>query len=73
MDSAAFMNFSDETMKDGALTAKEKELIAVAVAHTTGCSYCIDVHTKGAKKQGVSKEELAESIFVASALKAGSA
>jgi AhpD family alkylhydroperoxidase len=70
---SSFMNFSDETMKDGALTAKEKELIAVAVAHTTGCSYCIDVHTKGAKKQGVSKEELAESIFVASALKAGSA
>jgi AhpD family alkylhydroperoxidase len=52
---------------------KEKELIAVAVAHTTGCPYCIDIHSKAAKKVGVTKEELAESILVATALKAGSA
>ncbi|MBM7572493.1 carboxymuconolactone decarboxylase family protein [Aquibacillus albus] len=69
----AFIDFDQQSMKDGALTAKEKELVAIAVAHTTGCPYCIDVHTKGAKKQGVTKEELAESIFVATALKAGSA
>lgn len=70
---AAFIDFDSKSMKDGALTAKEKELIAVAVAHTTGCPYCIDIHTKSAKNQGVTKEELAESIFVATALKAGSA
>lgn len=69
----AFVDFDTQSMKDGALSAKEKELVAVAVAHTTGCPYCIDIHTKGAKKQGVTKEELAESIFVATALKAGSA
>jgi AhpD family alkylhydroperoxidase len=68
-----FVDFDGQCMKDGVLSAKEKELIAVAVAHVTGCPYCIDVHTKGAKKQGVTKEELAESIFVATALKAGSA
>lgn len=52
---------------------REKELIAVAVAHITGCPYCTDIHTKAAKKAGVTKEELAESILVATALKAGSA
>jgi AhpD family alkylhydroperoxidase len=69
----AFVNFDQHAMKDGVLTQKEKELIAVAVAHTTGCPYCIDIHTKGAKRAGASLEEVAESIFVATALKAGSA
>ncbi|WP_173915498.1 carboxymuconolactone decarboxylase family protein [Halobacillus sp. Marseille-Q1614] len=68
-----FIDFDQKAMKSGVLAAKEKELIAVAVAHTTGCPYCIDIHTKGAKSQGASKEEIAESIFVATALKAGSA
>ncbi|UOQ94857.1 carboxymuconolactone decarboxylase family protein [Halobacillus shinanisalinarum] len=69
----AFVNFDQQSMKPGLIGAKEKELIAVAVAHTTGCPYCIDIHTKGAKKQGAAKEEVAEAIFVATALKAGSA
>lgn len=69
----AFVDFDTKSLKASLLSVKEKELIAVAVAHTTGCPYCIDIHTKGAKKAGVTKEELAESIFVATALKAGSA
>ncbi|MBN9653304.1 carboxymuconolactone decarboxylase family protein [Halobacillus sp. GSS1] len=69
----AFVDFDQQSMKDGSISAKDKELIAVAAAHTTGCPYCIDVHTKGAKKQGAAKEEVAEAIFVATALKAGSA
>lgn len=69
----AFVDFDRQSLKENILTVKEKELIAVAVAHTTGCPYCIDIHTKAARKAGVSKEELAESIFVATALKAGSA
>ncbi|QUW23036.1 carboxymuconolactone decarboxylase family protein [Sporosarcina sp. Marseille-Q4063] len=69
----AFVDFDGQSLKEGVLTVKEKELIAVAVAHTTGCPYCIDIHTKAAKKAGVTKEELAESILVATALKAGSA
>ena len=60
-------------MKESILSVKEKELIAVAVAHTTGCPYCIDIHTKGAKGANATKEEIAESIMVATALKAGSA
>jgi len=59
--------------KEGALTQKIKELIAVAVAHTTQCPYCIESHTKAAQKAGASREEIAEAIFVAVALRAGGA
>ncbi|WP_458414686.1 carboxymuconolactone decarboxylase family protein [Schinkia sp. CFF1] len=69
----AFVDFDTKTMKDGFLSVKEKELIATAVAHTTGCPYCINIHTKGAKRAKATKEEVAESIMVATALKAGSA
>ncbi|MFC4560218.1 carboxymuconolactone decarboxylase family protein [Virgibacillus kekensis] len=69
----AFLDFDKKAVKAGKLTVKEKELIAVASAHTTGCPYCIDLHTKNAKKEGASLEEISEAIFVAVALKAGSA
>jgi AhpD family alkylhydroperoxidase len=69
----AFIAFDQHSMKAGELNVKEKELIAVAVAHTTGCPYCIDLHTKGAKRAEATKEEVAEAIMVATALKAGSA
>ncbi|MGK9429033.1 carboxymuconolactone decarboxylase family protein [Bacillus atrophaeus] len=69
----AFMTFDQQAMKAGLLSVKEKELIAIAVAHTTGCPYCIDIHTKAAKKAKATREEVAESIMVATALKAGSA
>jgi len=45
----------------------------VAVAHTTQCPYCIQVHTQNAKKQGATKEEVAEAIFVAAALRSSGA
>lgn len=69
----AFNAFDREALKAGLISRKDKELIAVAVAHVTGCAYCIEVHTKKAKQLGTSLEELAEAIFVATALKAGSA
>ncbi len=69
----AFFTLDKLAMKRGLLSVKEKELIAVAVAHTTGCPYCIDLHVKGAKRAKATKEEIAESIMVATALKAGSA
>ncbi|MEW9673769.1 carboxymuconolactone decarboxylase family protein [Ammoniphilus sp. 3BR4] len=69
----AFIVFDQQAMKPGLLTTKEKELIAVAVAHTTGCPYSIDFHTKEAKKAGAILEEIAEAIFVSTALKAVSA
>ncbi|WP_342513349.1 carboxymuconolactone decarboxylase family protein [Sporosarcina sp. FSL K6-1522] len=69
----AFLTFDKQAMRRGLLSVKEKELIAIAVAHTTGCPYCIDGHVKGAKRAKATKEEIAESIMVATALKAGSA
>jgi AhpD family alkylhydroperoxidase len=59
--------------QDGRIRAKDRELIAVAVAHTAQCPCCIQVHTKNARKQGASKEELAEAIFVAAALRSSGA
>jgi alkylhydroperoxidase/carboxymuconolactone decarboxylase family protein len=69
----AFQTFNDTVMAEGSLTKKEKELIAVAVAHATECPYCIDVHTRNAKTAGASLEELVEAVFVAAALEAGGA
>jgi len=59
--------------EDGRIPRKYRELIAIAVAHTTQCVYCIEVHTKNAKKAGASKEEVAEAVLLAAALRAGGA
>ncbi len=69
----AFRNFSKEVFKEGALDAKTKQLIAVASAHITQCPYCIKGHTKQAKKNGASNEEIMEAIWVASEMRAGAA
>jgi AhpD family alkylhydroperoxidase len=67
----AFVEFDTKVFEEGALSVKVKELIAVATAHITQCPYCIDVHTKRAVTAGATEEEVAESIFVAMALRAG--
>jgi AhpD family alkylhydroperoxidase len=67
----AFNDFNVAVFKEGALTIKEKEIVAVAIAHITQCPYCIESHTKKAKKAGASLEELVEAIFVATAVEAG--
>lgn len=58
---------------DGAIPAKYRELIALAVALTTQCSYCLDSHTRNAAKAGATREEIAETVFLAAALRAGGA
>jgi len=57
----------------GTIPRKYRELIALAVAFTTQCPYCIEVHTKAAKGAGASREEITESSFIAAALRAGGA
>ena len=69
----AFRDFNGKAYAEGALSAKTKELIALACAHITQCPYCIDGHTQRARKQGSSDEEIAEAIFVAIAIRAGGA
>jgi AhpD family alkylhydroperoxidase len=59
--------------EDGAIPRKYRELIALAVAFTTQCPYCIEVHTKGAKSAGASREEITETSMLAAALRAGGA
>jgi len=69
----AFFAFDGAVFKDGAIALKYKELIAVAVAVTTQCPYCIDIHAKRAKDAGASEQELAEAAMVAAAIRAGGA
>src|SRR2546428_9310602 len=58
---------------DGTIPKKYRELIALAVACTTQCPYCIEVHTKNAKAAGATRVEIVESAFLAAALRAGGA
>lgn len=69
----AFLEFSKQVFAAGALDAKTKQLIAVAVAHVTQCPYCIRAHTKAAMRQGASEYELMEAIWVAAEMRAGGA
>lgn len=70
---AAFQTFSQTVFADGALTAKVKQIIAVAVAHVTQCPYCIKGHTKAALRHGATEKELIEAIWVAAEMRAGGA
>lgn len=68
-----FQAFDKAVMADGAIPAKTKELLALAVALTTQCPYCLEIHTKKAKAAGCTEAEIAETIMVAAALRAGAA
>lgn len=70
---AAFEAFSKAVFADGALPEKTKQLIAVAVAHTTQCPYCIKGHTKLAHRTGATDEEIMEAVWVAAEMRAGGA
>ena len=69
----AFVEFDKAVVQNGIVPLKYKELIAVAVALTTQCPYCIEIHTKKAKQAGATEQELAETTLVAAALRAGGA
>jgi AhpD family alkylhydroperoxidase len=70
---AAFKAFSQSVFAEGALPAKTKQLIAVAVAHVTQCPYCIRGHTSAALQKGATAEEIMEAIWVAAEMRAGGA
>jgi len=69
----AFTTFTDKVFADGALPQVTKQLIAVAVAHTTQCPYCIRGHTKLARRNGASDGQIMEAIWVAAEMRAGGA
>lgn len=69
----AFWAFDKAAMADGVVPKKYKELIAIAVALTTQCPYCLEVHRAQAEKAGATQEEITETVMVAAALRAGAA
>lgn len=69
----AFRAFDKVALADGAIPKKYKELMALAVALTTQCSYCLEVHRRAARKAGATDQELAETVMIATALRAGAA
>jgi len=69
----AFVAFDKAALAAGAISVKYKELIALGVAFTTQCPYCIEIHTGNARGAGASEQEIAEAVLVAAALRAGGA
>lgn len=69
----AFVAFDKAVIEAGVVPVKYKELIALAVAFTTQCPYCIEVHAGRAKTAGATEREIAETTLVAAALRAGGA
>lgn len=66
-----FFNYYGAVFKEGALTAREKSLIALAVAHAIQCPYCIDAYTVDAMEKGCDEEQLMEAVHVAAAIRGG--
>ncbi len=69
----AFWAFDKATMADGAVPVKYKELMALAVAFTTQCPYCIEIHSHRAREAGATDPEISEVVLIAAALRAGAA
>ncbi|HEX7375249.1 MAG TPA: carboxymuconolactone decarboxylase family protein, partial [Steroidobacteraceae bacterium] len=67
----AFQAFDATALAAGAIPKKYKELIALGIALTTQCPYCLELHRAAAEQHGASALELAEVVFVAAALRAG--
>lgn len=66
-----FFDWYGEVFQEGALTQREKSLIALAVAHAIQCPYCIDAYSDSCIKKGVDEEQMMEAVHVAAAIKAG--
>ncbi len=70
---ATFEAFSRQVFAEGTLSVKMKQLIAVAVAHVTQCPYCIRGHTLAAAREGATREQIMEAVWVAAEMRAGAA
>ena len=69
----AFSQWYSQVFQEGALTAREKALMALAVAHAVQCPYCIDAYTQASLEKGSDMEQITEAIHVAAAIKGGAA
>jgi alkylhydroperoxidase/carboxymuconolactone decarboxylase family protein len=68
-----FFDYYGEVFKPGALPAREKALIALAVSHAVQCPYCIDAYTTESLKLGADLEQMTEAVHVAVAIRGGAA
>ncbi len=68
---AKFMDYYTSVFADGALTEREKALIALAVAHTVQCPYCIDAYTNACLEKGSDLDQMTEAVHVATAIRGG--
>ena len=68
-----FFDYYGAVMGEGALSRREKSLIALAVAHAVQCPYCIDAYTKGSLEAGADLDQMTEAVHVAAAIKGGAA
>ncbi len=66
-----FFSYYNAVFAEGALTEREKALIALAVAHALQCPYCIDAYTRGSLEKGASLEEMTEALHVVGAIRGG--
>lgn len=66
-----FFEYYGKVFEEGALSEREKSLIALAVAHTEMCPYCIDAYSKDGLERGITKEEMMEAVHVGAAIKSG--
>src|SRR5574337_1210800 len=66
-----FMSYYSAVFAEGALTEREKALIALAVAHAVQCPYCIDAYTQACLEKGSNMEQMTEAVHVASAIRGG--
>jgi len=66
-----FFDYYGKVFEEGALTSREKSLIALAVSHVVKCPYCIDAYTKDGLQKGITKEEMMEAVHVGAAIESG--
>ncbi len=66
-----FFDYYGDVFKEGALTSREKSLIALAVAHAIQCPYCIDAYTSDTLEKGADEEQMMEAIHVSAAIRGG--
>lgn len=66
-----FFDYYGAVFEEGALTSREKSLIALAVAHTVACPYCIDAYSSTCLQKGADEEQMMEAVHVAAAIKSG--
>jgi len=66
-----FFDYYNSVFEEGALTEREKSLIALAVSHVVQCPYCIDAYTQDCVKKGVEEAQMMEAIHVGAAIKGG--